>query len=56
VDTSLREPFLEQISVIYAKVKAVLDERQRRLVLGAAAVGPGWDQEGLRRQRIVGER
>jgi hypothetical protein len=37
VDTSLREPFLEQISVIYAEVRAVLDERQRRLVLGSAA-------------------
>jgi hypothetical protein len=37
VDTSLREPFLEEIAVIYAEVKAVLDERQRRLVLGAAA-------------------
>jgi hypothetical protein len=37
VDTSLHEPFLEQIGVMYAEVKAVLDERQRRLVLGAAA-------------------
>jgi hypothetical protein len=37
VDTSLREPFLEEIAVIYAEVRAVLDERQRRLVLGAAA-------------------
>jgi hypothetical protein len=37
VDISLREPFLEQIGVIYAEVKAVLDERQRRLVLGSAA-------------------
>jgi DDE family transposase len=37
VDTSLREPFLDEIAVIYAEVKAVLDERQRRLVLGAAA-------------------
>jgi hypothetical protein len=37
VDTSLRESFLEQIGVVYAEVKAVLDERQRRLVLGSAA-------------------
>jgi hypothetical protein len=37
VDISLREPFVEQIGVVYAEVKAVLDERQRRLVLGAAA-------------------
>jgi hypothetical protein len=37
VDISLREPFLEEIAVVYAEVKAVLDERQRRLVLGAAA-------------------
>ena len=37
MDTSLHEPFLEQIGVMYAEVKAVLDERQRRLVLGAAA-------------------
>jgi hypothetical protein len=37
VDTSLHEPFLEQIGVMYAEVMPVLDERQRRLVLGAAA-------------------
>jgi hypothetical protein len=37
VDTSLRESFLDEITVIYAEVKAVLDERQRRLVLGSAA-------------------
>jgi Rhodopirellula transposase DDE domain len=37
VDISLQEPFLDQIAVIYAEVKAVLDERQRRLVLGSAA-------------------
>jgi len=37
VDISLREPFLDEIAVIYAEVRAVLDERQRRLVLGAAA-------------------
>src|SRR5262249_51923182 len=37
VDASLHEPFLEQITVMYGEVKAVLDERQRRLVLGAAA-------------------
>jgi hypothetical protein len=37
VDVSLHEPFLEEIAVVYAEVKAVLDERQRRLVLGAAA-------------------
>jgi Rhodopirellula transposase DDE domain len=37
VDTSLRESFLDEIAVIYAEVKVVLDERQRRLVLGAVA-------------------
>jgi hypothetical protein len=37
VDISLRESFLEEFAVVYAEVKAVLDERQRRLVLGAAA-------------------
>ena len=37
MDISLREPFLDEIAVIYAEVRAVLDERQRRLVLGAAA-------------------
>jgi hypothetical protein len=37
VDTSLRELFAEEIAVMYAEVKAVLDERQRRLLLGAAA-------------------
>ncbi len=37
MDSSLHESFLEQIGVIYAEVKGVLDERQRRLVLGSAA-------------------
>jgi hypothetical protein len=37
VDVSLREPFLDEITAIYAEVKVVLDERQRRLVLGSAA-------------------
>jgi hypothetical protein len=37
VDTSLHEPFLEQIGAIYAEIKPVLGERQRRLVLGSAA-------------------
>jgi hypothetical protein len=37
VDISLREPFLDEVAAIYAEVKAVLDERQRRLVLGSAA-------------------
>jgi hypothetical protein len=37
VDTSLREPFLDEVSAVYAEVKVALDERQRRLVLGAAA-------------------
>ncbi len=37
VDIGLRESFLEEIAVVFAEVKAVLDERQRRLVLGAAA-------------------
>jgi hypothetical protein len=37
VDTSLREPFVEEFAAVYAEVREVLDERQRRLVLGAAA-------------------
>jgi hypothetical protein len=37
VDISLREPFLEEINAVYAEVKVVLDERQRRLVLGSVA-------------------
>jgi hypothetical protein len=37
VDISLREPFLDEVAAIYAEVKPVLDERQRRLVLGSAA-------------------
>jgi hypothetical protein len=37
VDISLREQFLDEITAIYAEVKVVLDERQRRLVLGSAA-------------------
>jgi hypothetical protein len=37
VDTCLREPFIEEFAVMYSEVRAVLDERQRRLLLGAAA-------------------
>jgi hypothetical protein len=37
VDTRLAEHFVEQFAVVYAEVKAVLDERQRRLMLGGAA-------------------
>jgi hypothetical protein len=37
VDISLREPFLEEVAAIYAEVRVVLDERQRRLMLGSAA-------------------
>jgi Rhodopirellula transposase DDE domain len=37
VDISLREPFLDEINAVYAEVKVVLDERQRRLVLGSVA-------------------
>jgi hypothetical protein len=37
VDISLREPFLDEVAATYAEVKTVLDERQRRLVLGSAA-------------------
>jgi hypothetical protein len=37
VDSSLRESFVEEIAAVYAEVKIVLDERQRRLLLGAAA-------------------
>jgi hypothetical protein len=33
----MAEHFVEQIAAVYAEVRAVLDERQRRLVLGAAA-------------------
>jgi hypothetical protein len=42
VDASQRELFPEEIAAIYAEVKVVLDERQRRLVLGAAARRLGW--------------
>jgi hypothetical protein len=43
VDTGLAEHFVEQFAAVYAEVREVLDERQRRLVLGAAArrVGRG---------------
>jgi hypothetical protein len=43
VDTRLAEHFVEQVAAVYAEVRDVLDERQRRLVLGAAArrVGRG---------------
>jgi hypothetical protein len=37
VDISLREPLVEGFAVLYAEVREVLDERQRRLLLGAAA-------------------
>jgi hypothetical protein len=37
VDSSLRQPFLDEITAVYAEVKTVLDERQRRLLLGAVA-------------------
>jgi hypothetical protein len=37
VDTRQAEHFVEQIVAVYAEVRDVLDERQRRLVLGAAA-------------------
>ena len=37
VETRLAEHFVEQIAAVYAEVREVLDERQRRLVLGAAA-------------------
>jgi hypothetical protein len=37
VDTGLAEHFVEQFAVVYAEVKVVLDERQRRLMLGGAA-------------------
>jgi hypothetical protein len=43
VDSGLAEHFVEQFAAVYAEVREVLDERQRRLVLGAAArrVGRG---------------
>jgi Rhodopirellula transposase DDE domain len=43
VDTRLAEHFVEQFAAVYAEVREVLDERQRRLVLGGAArrVGRG---------------
>jgi hypothetical protein len=37
VDPSLRQPFLDEVTAVYAEVKTVLDERQRRLLLGAVA-------------------
>jgi hypothetical protein len=37
VDSRLRQPFLDEIAVVYAEVKVVLDERQRRLLLGVVA-------------------
>jgi hypothetical protein len=37
VDSSLRQPFLDEITAVYAEVKTMLDERQRRLLLGAVA-------------------
>lgn len=37
MDSDLRQPFLDEIAVVYAEVKTVLDERQRRLLLGAVA-------------------
>src|SRR3954452_9108665 len=61
MDSSLREPFAEEIAAMYAEVKPVLDERQRRLLLGAAArrlgrggikkiaAGVGVDQETVSR-------
>jgi hypothetical protein len=61
VDISLHEPFLEEITAIYAEVRAVLDGRQLRLVLDAAvrrlgrggikkvAAGVGVDQETVSR-------
>jgi hypothetical protein len=54
VDTSLRESFLDEITVIYAEVKAVLDERQRRLVLGSAArrLGRGGINTATRRRDL----
>jgi len=41
VDISLRQPFLEEIATVYAEVKTVLDERQRRLLLGSVAARLG---------------
>jgi hypothetical protein len=37
VDSRLAEHFVEQIAAVYAEVREVLDERQRRLMLGATA-------------------
>jgi hypothetical protein len=37
VDPSLRQLFLDEITAVYAEVRVVLDERQRRLLLGAMA-------------------
>jgi hypothetical protein len=39
VDVSLREPFLDEIAVIYAEVRAVLDERQLRELPAAGSAG-----------------
>jgi hypothetical protein len=37
VDSDLRQPFLDEMTAVYAEVRVVLDERQRRLLLGAVA-------------------
>jgi hypothetical protein len=37
VDNSLRQPFLDEMASVYAEVKTMLDERQRRLLLGSVA-------------------
>ena len=37
MDNSLHQPLLDEIAAVYAEVKTVLDERQRRLLLGAVA-------------------
>jgi hypothetical protein len=62
VDTRLAEHFVEQVAAVYAEVREVLDERQRRLVLGAAArrVGRGGIKQvaaavgWCRRRSVVG--
>jgi hypothetical protein len=56
--TSLRQPFLDEMAAVFAEVKTVLDERQRRLLLGAVAqrVGRGGSSRSLRRSGLTGAR
>src|SRR6266496_1775647 len=58
VETRLAEHFVEQIAAVYAEVREVLDERQRRLVLGAAArrIGRGGIKQVAAAVGVVADR